>query len=58
MMVKQANLALALVLELSVLVVLAYWGFATGATIPVKIVLVQTTSRRKEKRDDYSIIYH
>ena len=38
-MVKQANLALALVLELGVLVALAYWGFAIGATIPVKIVL-------------------
>ena len=38
-MVKQANLALALVLELGVLVALAYWGFATGATILVKIVL-------------------
>jgi hypothetical protein len=39
MMVKQANLVLALLLELGVLVALAYWGFATGATIPVKIVL-------------------
>ena len=38
-MVKQANLALALVLELGVLVALAYWGFATGATILVKIML-------------------
>ena len=38
-MVKQANLVLALLLELGVLVALAYWGFATGATILVKIVL-------------------
>jgi Protein of unknown function (DUF2568) len=38
-MVKQVNLALALVLELGVLAALPYWGFATGATIPVKIVL-------------------
>jgi len=39
MMVKQANLVLALLLGLGVLMALAYWGFATGATIPVKIVL-------------------
>ena len=38
-MVEQVNLALALVLELGVLAALPYWGFATGATIPVKIVL-------------------
>ena len=37
-MVKQANLVLALLLELGVLVALAYWGFATGSTIPLKIV--------------------
>jgi hypothetical protein len=39
MIMKQANLVLALVLELGVLAALAYWGFATDATIPVKIVL-------------------
>ena len=39
MMVKQANLVLALLLELGVLAALAYWGFATGSTIPLKIVL-------------------
>lgn len=38
-MVKQANLALTLLLELGALAALAYWGFATGATIPVKIAL-------------------
>lgn len=38
-MVKQANLVLALLLELGVLATLAYWGFATGSTVPVKIVL-------------------
>ena len=38
-MVKQANLALALLLELGVLAALAYWGFATGATILLKIAL-------------------
>lgn len=38
-MVKPANLALALVLEIGVLAALAYWGFAIGAAIPVKIVL-------------------
>jgi uncharacterized protein DUF2568 len=38
-MVKQANLVLALVLELGVLAALAYWGFATGSTIPVKVGL-------------------
>ncbi len=38
-MVKQANLLLALLLELGVLAALAYWGFVTGATLPVKIVL-------------------
>lgn len=38
-MVKQANLALALLLELGVLLALVYWGFATGSTTPVKIVL-------------------
>jgi hypothetical protein len=38
-MMKQANLVLALLLELGVLAALAYWGFATGSTIPVKIVL-------------------
>ncbi len=38
-MVKQANLVLALLLELGVLAALAYWGFATGSTIPLKIVL-------------------
>ena len=39
MIVKQANLFLALLLELGVLAALAYWGFVTGATLPVKIVL-------------------
>ena len=39
MMMKQANLLLALLLELGVLAALAYWGFVTGATLPVKIVL-------------------
>ena len=38
-MLKQANLVLALLLELCVLAALAYWGFATGSTVPVKIVL-------------------
>ena len=38
-MVKQANLVLTLLLELGVLAALAYWGFATGSTVPVKIVL-------------------
>lgn len=38
-MVKQANLLLALLLELGTLAALAYWGFATGATPAVKIVL-------------------
>ena len=38
-MVKQANLLLALLLELGVLAALAYWGFVTGATLAVKIVL-------------------
>ena len=39
MMEKQANLLLALLLELGVLAALAYWGFVTGATLSVKIVL-------------------
>lgn len=38
-MLKQANLLLALLLELGVLAALAYVGFATGATLAVKIVL-------------------
>lgn len=38
-MLKQANLVLALVLELGVLAALVYWGFSAGSTIPVKIVL-------------------
>ena len=38
-MVKQANLALALLLELGVLASLAYWGLAIGSTILLKIVL-------------------
>ena len=38
-MVKQANLLLALLLELGVLAALAYWGVATGSTIPLKMVL-------------------
>lgn len=38
-MVKQANLFLALLLELGVLAALAYWGFVTGATLSVKIAL-------------------
>ncbi len=38
-MVRQGNLVLALLLELGVLVALAYWGFVTGSTIPVKIGL-------------------
>jgi hypothetical protein len=37
--VKQANLLLAFLLELGVLAALAYWGVATGSTIPLKIVL-------------------
>jgi hypothetical protein len=38
-MVKQANLLLAFLLELGVLAALAYWGVATGSTIPLKMVL-------------------
>jgi hypothetical protein len=38
-MLKQTNLVLALLLELGVLAALAYWGFATGSTIPAKIGL-------------------
>lgn len=38
-MVKQANLVLTLLLELGVLAALAYWGVATGSTIPLKIVV-------------------
>lgn len=38
-MLKQANLVLALVLELGVLAALVYWSFSAGSTIPVKIVL-------------------
>ncbi len=36
---KQANLLLALLLELGVLAALVYWGFVTGAALPVKVVL-------------------
>jgi hypothetical protein len=39
MIVRQANLLLALLLELGVLAALAYWGFATGATLLIKNVL-------------------
>ena len=36
---KNANLALAFLLELGVLAALIYWGFATGSNILVKIAL-------------------
>lgn len=38
-MLKQANLVLALLLELGVLAALADWGFAMGSTMPMKIGL-------------------
>ncbi|HEX9038044.1 MAG TPA: YrdB family protein [Ktedonobacterales bacterium] len=36
---KGANLALTFLLELSVIVALAWWGWTTGPTLPLKIVL-------------------
>jgi Protein of unknown function (DUF2568) len=36
---KNANLALAFLLELGALAALVYWGFSTGSNIPMKIVL-------------------
>ncbi len=37
--IQSANLALRFVLELCVLVALGYWGFRTGASVPLKIAL-------------------
>lgn len=36
---KNANLALAFLLELGILAALVYWGFSTGSTTLVKILL-------------------
>ncbi|HLZ64023.1 MAG TPA: YrdB family protein [Ktedonosporobacter sp.] len=38
-LLKNANLLLAFLLELGVLAALGYWGFLTGPTLPSKIVL-------------------
>lgn len=37
--VKGANLALAFVLELCLLVAFGYWGFVTGGNLPLQILL-------------------
>jgi quinol-cytochrome oxidoreductase complex cytochrome b subunit len=39
MILKTINLGIAFLLELCMLAALAYWGFQTGSSLPVKIVL-------------------